>query len=203
VNDPPGTEDDPADWFRDLLDTTAEPDEDPLDLAVVTYGSLLHPREIDTLFHHEDRIVVPVRVEGFSRHFSKSVAPHLRDVEGEESGVLNVHPNHGEWFNGLLIGPLREKGLRKYAFREREYDVIDLGLSHLELYSESDLDLDDFETVFTCYLDPSDESVDLYEPVPDYLDLCLEGAEKWGGSFLKQFKETTRVGEKTLIDYLP
>jgi hypothetical protein len=191
-----------ADWFEDVVKRSTSTSEEYLDLAVVTYGSLLHPQEIKTLFHHEHRIVEPIRVEGFSRHFSKSVASHLRDVEGEKSGVLNVHPNRNDWFNGLFIGPLSGKGLRKYAFREREYDVTYLESDQLELYSKSDRLLDRFEAVFTCYLDPTADEVSDYEPEPDYLDLCLEGAEQWGESFLEQFKTKTFVGEKRLAEYL-
>lgn len=202
MNDSSGAEEDLADWFQDLLDESGKTDDDPLDLAVVTYGSLLHPQEIDALFHYEDRIVEPVRVEGFSRHFSKSVATHLRDVKGDKSGVLNVHPNREEWFNGLLIGPMSEKGLRKYAFREREYDVTHLEGSQIELYSKSNRRLDRFKSVFTCYLDPSHESVSDYEPEPDYLELCLEGAEQWGEPFLEEFRETTNVGKRQLNEYL-
>lgn len=191
-----------ADWYEKVVQRSTTRSEGHLDLAVITYGSLLHPGEIEALFHIDDQLVEPIRVEGFSRHFSKSVASHLRDVKGEKSGVLNVHPNRNEWFNGLLIGPLSEKGLRKYAFREREYDVTYLDLDQIEPYSESERLLDRFETVFTCYLVPAGNAVSNYEPEPDYLDLCLEGAEQWGESFLDQFKTKTFVGKEQLADYL-
>jgi len=191
-----------ADWYEDVVKRSFSTSEGHLDLAVVTYGSLLHPEEIEALFHIDDQLIEPIRVKNFARRFSKSVAEHLRDVKGSQSGVLNVHPEPDHSFNGLLIGPLSEKGLRKYAFREREYDVKFLDPNRLDFYTEPQWNLDRFEGIFTCYWNPSDDTIPNYEPVPDYLDLCLEGAQQWGEEFLEEFKKTTLVGERDLNQYL-
>lgn len=196
-----------ADWYQDLVPEARETnreEDDPeiLDLGLITYGSLLHPEEIRTLFSHDELSVEPVKVSGYARRFSKSVAEHLRDVKGKKSGVLNVHSEPGEWFNGLLIGPLTRMGLRKYAFREREYGIDSVSFDRIDFYANDESILDRLDTVHTCLLDTDESDPEAYEPAPDYLELCLEGAQEWGEDFLEEFKQTTLVGEEPLAQYL-
>lgn len=194
-----------ADWLDRLLAQPKTDDADGYRIALVTYGSLLHPDEIDTLFHRDDRVVEPVKVHGYRRGFSKSVADHLRDVDDEQSGVLNLHHDSENWFNGLMIGPLSEQGLRKYAFREREYDLHSL--------SESAIDFDyefrhdeareiEFNEMFTCLLEEESREVGKYDPEPDYLELCLNGARRWSDRFYDDFLESTYVKDEPLKSYV-
>lgn len=196
-----------ADWYQDLVPEARETnreEDDPeiLDRGLITYGSLLHPEEIRTLFSHDELSVEPVKVSGYARRFSKSVAEHLRDVKGKKSGVLNVHSEPGEWFNGLLVGPITRTGLRKYAFREREYGIDSVSFERIDFYANDESILDRLDSVHTCLFDSGKEEPNTYEPVPDYLDLCLEGTQAWGENFRTDFLETTWVKGRKLLDYL-
>ncbi len=191
-----------ADWFPSLL-RHRQGESQKLNMGLITYGSLLHPEELEVLFHRSDQNVFPVRVEGYTRRFSKSVSPHLRTVNGPKSGVLNLHSSDGNWFNGLLVGPLSLSGLRKYAFREREYDITDVRREHIEFYESPPAGFEkDLTSIYTCRLEDLDESDGELEPVPAYLDLCLEGAREWGETFFNDFIRTTRVKDRSLKKYI-
>lgn len=197
-----------ADWFHDLVsvsgtDNTSGTEESTLlNTGLITYGSLLHPDEIRTLFPHEDLLIEPVKVTGYARRFSKSVAEHLRDVEGDKSGVLNVHAESEEWFNGLLVGPVTRSGLRKYAFREREYDITSVSFERIDFYGDDESILERLDVVHTCLLDTHEGDPPAHEPIPDYLDLCLEGTKAWGEDFREDFLETTLVKGLKLREYI-
>lgn len=208
MNEPDeSSEDRVAEWYYELVpdaegsDRGDENEPELLDLGLITYGSLLHPEEIRILFPHEELSIEPVKISGYARRFSKSVAEHLRKVEGDQSGVLNVHSEEDEWFNGLLVGPVSRMGLRKYAFREREYDITSVSFEQIDFYTGDESIIDRLDTVHTCLLDPDGETP-AFEPVPDYLDLCLDGTDVWGEDFRKDFLETTWVKGRKLGKYL-
>lgn len=184
-----------ADWLSRLLERHERGGDEPLDLALVTYGSLLHPDEITALFPSGVHRVRTVRVRGFRRRFNKPVAEHLRQPTGERRGVLNLERREDAWFNGLVIGPVSQPALEKYAFREREYGI--LRLSPDRISPDAPASPGNHPT-YTCLLEDAARLESGLEPIPEYLDLCREGARHWGKTFLADFLRTTYVGDETL-----
>lgn len=186
------------DWLGDIRDRH-DRNQGALPVGIVTYGSLLEPSEIRQVFSREDVRVVPIRVEGFVRLFNKEVAGHLRNPEGEARGVLNLRPESTGWFNGLLVAPVHDPALRKYAHREREYGLTAIESSDLSVYPSGDpAVLDELEAVYTCLLEEDERLDPDLPPIESYLELCLEGARHWGDAFYRDFVRSTLVRGRPL-----
>lgn len=167
-----------------------------MSIGLITYGSLLDPAELEIVFNRRAMTVRPVRVAGYVRLFNKPVASHLRDPgKGDGRGVLNLRPRKDGWFNGLLIYPVRESSVRRYAFREQEYDVERISPSTLSFYEEKNHPGgEEIEAIYTCLLTGDPDLDEGLAPVADYLELCREGARHWGDAFYEDFLRTTLVG---------
>lgn len=172
---------------------------DRIRVGVIGYGSILAPTEIDlVLTACEDR-VVPVKVDGFKRVFNQEAS--WRDVDGPERGVLNVVRDDDHWFNGVLLADLDREEFERYRERERGYRLIEVEREAIDPYDTGDgLILTELELVLIA---TGKKPRDAIEPIGEYLDLCLEGAETWGREFEEDFRTTTEmVTGETLRRYL-
>ncbi|MFB6346412.1 MAG: hypothetical protein ABEK50_11685 [bacterium] len=191
-------------WSQDVLSKHASKNSDQLSIGIVTYGSLLHPEEVQNLFGLGERDQIKVTVSGYRRCFNKRIADHIyRETGPDKTAVLNVERASSEWFNGLLLGPIQASAFKQYAFREKDYELEALQPDAIEVYpDEEESALAEFNSLYTCLLDNEDARCNSIEPVPSYLDLCLEGALSHGEDFLDDFKRSTYVKESLLVDYL-
>ncbi len=173
------------------------------DFGLLVYGSLLHPEEIDTVFGPLSEEPIPVRVEGFRRVFNKYVSERLRKPRGNCAAVLNLRRRESSWFNGLLIQFVSPVGLNKYASRERAYRITRIPEKSIRRHGRTGRPTpDSLNAYYTCLLEEGDDLSDRIEPIPSYLDLCLEGARSWGTDFEEDFLRSTWTRNTRLRDYL-
>lgn len=159
-------------------------------IALVVYGSLMHPDEHVALA--ADGVAtfgepVPVRVRGFRRSFSQE--PSWRRGEGLERGVLTVRPSPGHWFNGVLITGCDESMVARLDERERGYRRIRLELSQVDAYAGHVLDATPPEV--HVYVGRDEQWNEVLRPNSHYQSLCTTAAAAWGDGFLNDFLETT------------
>lgn len=190
-------------WSRNVLSKHGTPGTSRLSLGIVTYGSLIHPAEVRNLFGLSEDEHIRVKVRGYRRRFNKRIAEHIyRETEPEKTAVLNLERNEGEWFNGLLLGPVERSDFRQYAFREQEYELEKISPLDLEFYHSAADIPSGVDAIYTCLLNDESKLSSSIEPVPSYLDLCLSGASHHGSDFKRDFKRTTLVRENSLRRYL-
>lgn len=200
--------DEPSDrtpnWKTRILERHSRSESKILPIGIITYGSLIHPEEVQTLFGIGPSDQLRVKISGFRRSFSKRIAAHLyRETSPEKQAVLNLEHHEEEWFNGLLLGRIERSDFERYAFREREYELIEVEPSRLTFYSEKTPGLlEEFESIYTCLLGDEELMNHSLKPVPSYLELCLEGAKRHGSDFEQDFKRTTSVKGQSLKRYL-
>lgn len=187
------------DWLPVLKRRHLDAGDQRLSIGLIAYGSLLDPAELDVVFDRSSISVRPVRVDGYVRLFNKPLASHLRDPEKTEGrGVLNLRKREEGWFNGLLVYPVGETALDRYAFREREYDLARVSRSALTPYGDEWASSGTLESIYTCHLGEDPRLDDGLTPVEDYLKLCREGARCWGEKFHEDFLRTTLVDGEPL-----
>jgi cation transport regulator ChaC len=162
-------------------------------IAVLAYGSLMHPDE-----HYDHRIrdwpLVPVRVLGFRRSFSQ--VPTWRSGSPAERGVLTIRPSAADWFNAIMICGWDPRALKLLDHRERGYTRRTLPESALDPYLEQN-PLEAVREV-NVYVGREEKRNDALQPNAEYLELCAEAASRWGEEFLEDFLSTTYVGGTTL-----
>lgn len=182
------------DWLPVLRQRHLDVEQEQLPIGLIAYGSLLEPTELDGVFDRSSIAVRPVRVAGYVRLFNKPVAAHLRDPEEADGrGVLNLRQRENGWFNGLLVYPVGETALERYARREREYDLERVPPCALTSYGGRLGPPGKLESIYTCRLAEDPRLDDGLSPVADYLKLCREGARHWGEAFYEDFRRTTLV----------
>lgn len=182
------------DWLHALKRHHLDAGGERLPIGLIVYGSLLDPAELDGVFDRPSTSVRPVRVAGYVRLFNKPAASHLRDPEKADGrGVLNLRKRENGWFNGLLVYPVGETALERYARREREYDLERVPPSALTPYEDPGNLPGTPESIYTCRLAEDPRLDDGLSPVSDYLKLCREGACQWGEAFYEDFLRTTLV----------
>jgi len=166
-------------------------------LAVIVYGSFLHPNDLAELFDDVPSRVVPVEVRGFDRLFNQEAS--WRETDGDRKAVLNVTPASDEWFNGILVVDLSREEFREFRERERGYRLIEVGFDALESYDrptiEPDLTVDepDIASQDLVLTTTGLKTRDSIDPIDSYVDLCYDGASQWGSEFLHDFLRTTKL----------
>jgi len=167
-------------------------------VAVITYGSLLDPDDLDALFTELTSRVLPITVDGYKRVFNQKAS--WRDADGESRAVLNVVRHEGAWFNGLLVTDLRREEFANFRERERGYRLVEVAHDQIDLYDSSAVSTDALKADRSPLSDqdlvlvPTGTKVtEDITPIDSYVDLCCEGAEQWGEAFLSDFLRTTRL----------
>jgi len=188
-------------------DAERDRDRDRPSVGVIGYGSLLSPDELVPFLQTDASRVKPVRVEGFRRVFNQESVWRVRASEGDddERAVLNAVRDDGSSMNAVLVPDLSGEEYEALRVRESGYRMVEVESDCIEPYADGDDELpaeaeDDIVLVPT----GRDERVDDgLLPIPEYVDICLEGARHWGDEYHDDFLRTTEVrGGRTLGDYL-
>jgi hypothetical protein len=159
--------------------------------ALIVYGSLINESE---LIQHEFPLdsTYPVIVQGFKRVFSQE--PSWRSDQGENRAVLNVFSSEHYWLNALLISDLSEDFLVDVDKREKGYDRIRVDPSSLRAYHPHHT-APAPQNIYI-HSGKTDKQSNSILPNPSYLDICLEGAKRWGEDFYTDFLDSTFVSNE-------
>lgn len=164
-------------------------------LSVVVYGSLLDPAALRAVVEDPEGRVWPVKLRGFERRCNQTAS--WRETDDDRRAVLNVVRSDDAWCNGLVVTDLLRGEFEAFRERERGYRLVEVDPADLDPYPRRDIDTP-FETS-----DPGLADQDLLlvttgtrvatdiRPIPSYLEACLDGASRWGGTFFADFKSTT------------
>jgi hypothetical protein len=186
-------------------------------IALLAYGSLMHPDELAK--HHIRSRSVPVRVQGFRRSFSQE--PSWRTGEGVERAVLTVRRSASDWFNAILFCGIgddahpsiddddahgsvhdgsADSALRSIDRRERGYTRVVVPVEDVEPYATYEVDalIDEIGL----YTGRDEKWNDELLPNRAYLNLCVEAAMRWGNGFARDFLRTTHAGDSTLEELI-
>ena len=181
----------------------SEQDGDRPSVGVIGYGSLLSPDELVPFLETDASRVTPVRVEGFRRVFNQESVWRAKATEGDENeiAVLNAVRDDTSSMNGVLVPDLSTGEYDALRARESGYRMVEVENEAIEPYgadSEDDLPEDDVVLVPT-----GNRVKDELLPIPEYIDICLEGARYWGDGFRDEFLRKTEVRRgETLAEYL-
>lgn len=176
-------------------------------LAVLVYGSLLAPTELDKLFDDLAGRVWPVRLRGFERVCNQAAS--WRPTAADEQAVLNVVRDSESWCNALIVTELEQPEFEGFKDRERGYRLVGVDADRIDPYAPSDVDapIDTTkpalaEQDLTLVTTGTKVAHDI-APIPSYLRECLDGASQWGGTFLAEFKATTTAnpGSELPMDF--
>ena len=172
-------------------------------VGVVAYGSLLSPDELVPFLETDASRATPVRVEGFRRVFNQESVWRAKVTDGDEDekAVLNAVKDETSSMNAVLVPDLGADEYDALRARESGYRMVEVEHDAIELYGtdeEDDLPKDDVVLVST-----GNRVDDELLPIPEYVDICLEGARYWSEGFHDEFLRTTEVRSgETLGEYL-
>ena len=164
-------------------------------LAVLVYGSLLAPGELDNLFDGVTERVWPVRLQGYERICNQTAS--WRPTHANQQAVLNVVRNSASWCNALIVTDLHQSELETFKDRERGYRLVEVDADAIDPYAPGAVDapIDTArpplaEQDLTFVTTGTNVAHDI-APIPSYCRECLDGARQWGETFLAEFKTTT------------
>lgn len=169
-------------------------------VGIVCYGSLLSPDELVPFLDGDGSLAVPVRVNGFRRVFNQRSVWRSSTTDGDSSAVLNAVLDQDACMNAVLVPELNAREYDAVRRRERGYRMVEVEGSEIEPYNDTQLPDTDLVLVPTGNEERLDSSL---EPIPEYIDICLDGAGHWGEKFYNEFLETTELGNgESLREYL-
>lgn len=167
--------------------------------GLLVYGSLVVPSELRELCPDGVERAVPVRVDGLRRVFNQETS--WRSDHPTERAVCNVVRDPESWTNGLVLPEVSRETFSQFREREKWYRLIGVPRSDIEPYHESDEDaLAATDVILTT---TGTETVEDIEPIPEYVDRCVDGASEWASTFQEDFLRTTETNSgRTLEQYL-
>ena len=166
--------------------------------AVIGYGSLIQPSELRELAPETPERAIPVRIEGFRRVFDQRTS--RRTDDDVECAVANVVRSQESWANGVLIPDVTRAEFEEFRERERWYRLVEVPPGDIDPYDQADASrIEAQDVVLTTTGLETDGAI---EPIPEYVDACLEGAAEWGETFREDFLETTETNTGRLTDFL-
>jgi hypothetical protein len=156
-------------------------------IGILAYGSLINPEEYST---YEGVIeAVPVTVAGFKRVFNQQ--PSWRKGKGSRIGVLNVEFSEEHAINAICL--LFETDDDCLKEREHGYKKYSVNSSQVRCYSQ-------FVLPKVCdywiFIGRKEKKAEDIFPNDEYLSLCVNGANKWGEMFCKEFISTTYLANE-------
>lgn len=158
-------------------------------IGVIGYGSLLQPSELATLAENAPNRAIPVKVDGLKRVFNQRTS--WRTEDDIVCGVANVVRAADSWINGVLLPDLTRSEFRAFRERERWYRLIEISIDDVEPYDRTEHSrIKRLELILTTTGLETDPDI---EPIPSYVDVCLNGAETWGEEFHSDFVESTET----------
>lgn len=158
-------------------------------IAVIGYGSLLQPSALTALADDAPDRAIPVWIDGLKRVFDQRTS--RRTDHDVECAVANAVRSDGSWMNGVLLPDVGRSEFDAFRERERWYRLIEVPTDDVEPYDEADRSrVERHELVLTT---TGLETEPTIEPIPSYVDACLEGAGEWGAEFREDFVESTET----------
>lgn len=171
-------------------------------VSVIGYGSLLSPNEILPFLDKNFVCATPVRIEGFRRTFNQESTWRAKATDAEAKAVLNAVIDEEYSMNGIFLPNLSQHEYTVLRDRERGYRMVEVEPEYIEPYfsKEDDEDFPESDIVLV----PTGKRVsEGIRPVPEYIDICLDGARYWGDEFYHDFLRTTEAQpDVTLKEYL-
>lgn len=176
-------------------DTVDEVPERPV-VGFLGYGSLLSPEAIDDILSGGVERAFPVKVQGFRRLFNQEAS--WRESMETRQAVLNAVRYDQYELNAVLLSDLSRSEYRELRERESGYRMLEVRQRSITPYDASDEDrLADHDLVLISTGTKVNEDI---RPIPDYIELCLDGALAWGDQFYQDFIETTEIQEGEPLD---
>lgn len=167
--------------------------------GLLVYGSLVDPGELRDLCEDCVDRAIPVRVDGLRRVFDQETS--WRSDHEHERAVCNVVRDPESWINGLVLPDVSRETFSEFREREKWYRLVGVPRSAVEPYRDSDEGaLAANDVVLTTTGTETDDDI---EPIPDYVDQCLEGAAAWSTTFHEEFLRTTETNSgRSLADHV-
>jgi hypothetical protein len=101
------------------------------------------------------------------------------------------------------VTDLQRDEFETFRDRERGYQLMEVQSDHIDPYPSTEISrpfdtskpsLDDQDLLLVTTGQHVDNDID---PIPSYLEECLDGASQWGEQFLADFKMTTATNAAT------
>lgn len=157
--------------------------------GLLVYGSLLAPAELRELGTDAVGRAVPVRVDGLRRVLNQETS--WRSDHERERAVCNVVRDPDGWLNGLVLPDVSRATFTEFRERESWYRILEVPLPDVEPYRDAaEAALEATDVLLTTTGTETDDDI---EPVPEYVDLCVEGAAEWTATFREDFLRTTET----------
>lgn len=135
--------------------------------------------------------IIPCKLFGFFRIFNAKCS-RFCEVNGKNVAALNIEKSeYNQYLNGICF-EVNQEDLDSLIQREQGYELIKIDLVD---YNNNQF------TAFTFrypHFEAEFEYLFNSKPQKDYLNLCYQGAQSFGEQFLREFLETTFIGEKNL-----
>jgi len=161
-------------------------------LGIIAYGSLINPQEIETQ-REQPSHSVPLKLFAFKRSFNQR--PAWREGNSQHSAVLNVQTSKQDWLNAVCYC-FADFDFTALDNRERGYTRAAVPPDNVACYQGHNLP--ELEKIFI-YLGKKKYENNSLLPNPDYLDICLTGANHWGEDFYCDFLNTTHINSKLTL----
>lgn len=158
-------------------------------MALIGYGSLIQPSELAKLATETPDRAIPVKIDGLKRVFDQRTS--RRTDDDVECAVANVVRSADSWTNGVLLPDVSRAEFDEFRERERWYRLIEVPAGDIDPYDRTDASrIEAQDVVLTTTGLETDADI---EPIPEYVDACLEGAAAWGENFREDVLETTET----------
>lgn len=159
-------------------------------IKIFGYGSLINKASLRKTVPHAKNIK-PAKLYGFVRVFNFSSSTRFSEIDGIPCAVLNAEKSEwNQYINGIIF-ELNEKFLNELLERENGYEMVQV---EVEEY-EGKKHLAYFFRGLHFEAHPYQENS---KKQKEYLEICYKGCRDFGEEFLKDFKNTTFIGKRTL-----
>jgi cation transport regulator ChaC len=159
---------------------------------IFAYGSLLFKESLLKTVPTAQNIF-PCKLYGFVRNFNFPSPYRMSEIDGIPCAVLNIEETDtNKSINGICFD-LNSENFEELKFRERGYELIEVKVK--DYY-------DEFKITKAYLFKASNYESHTYQinskKQKEYLDWCYLGCNEFGNLFLKEFKETTFIDNKSL-----
>jgi cation transport regulator ChaC len=163
-------------------------------IKIFGYGSLINENSLKKTIKNYD-LLFPAKLNGFIRVFNVYEYRKLTRKNIDKISVLNVEKSE---FNDSINGICFEidiNDLDKLKNREKQYELFKVEIC--DFYNENNKYL---AYVWRAkHFDAFDFQFNSKAQI-EYLNICLEGCERFGKDFLNFFKKTTYIGNNTIYN---
>lgn len=159
---------------------------DRLRVAVVGYGSLLQPAELATLSDRAPARAIPVKVDGLKRVFDQRTNRRRGRVRRRQ------RRSGGRFLDERRSAPGRRPARIRDVSGARTLVPVDRDPAgrRRTLHGSERPRVERQDLVLTTTGLETEAGI---EPIPTYVDGCLDGAAEWGEEFREDFLATTKT----------